>query len=86
MPDCRKGVAVIENENEKRIDPIELFAPLFGRPDEKPFQMRFGNKIFEVAMYFNKNGVQSILTQFMDLILSEKLSENRIFDNDDETL
>jgi len=76
----------MENENEKRIDPVELFAPLFGSPDEKPFQMRFGNKTFEVAMFFSRNGVQSTLTQFMDLILSERLSGNRIFDNDDKTL
>lgn len=71
---------------EKITEPTELFSPMFGSPDRVSFQMKEGNKIYEVTTHFNSDGKQSVLQQFKDLILSENLLANRTFDNDERAL
>lgn len=73
-------------KQKETADPAELFTPLFGNPDKTTFRMQEGNKVYEVTTYFNAEGKQSVLQQFKDLILSEKLIENRTFDRSDEVL
>ena len=71
---------------EKITEPAELFSPLFRNPDKVFFQIKEGNKIYEVTTHFNSKGKQCILQQFKELILAKNLLANRIFDNDDEAL
>ena len=39
-----------------------------------------GGTIYEVNIHFNPEGNQSVLQQFSELLISEKLIENRIID------
>ena len=48
--------------------------PLRAIPTENFFSMKIGGTTFEVSTHFNTNGRQSVLQQFRDLILSEKIA------------
>lgn len=74
------------NRREKITEPAELFSPMFDTPDKVSFQIKEGNKIYEVTTHFNSDGKQSVLQQFKDLILSENLLANRTFDNNEGAL
>lgn len=76
----------MSSKQPKITEPAELFTPHFGSPDKMSFQIKDGNKIFEVTTHFNADGRQSVLQQFKELILSEGLIGNRTFDNTDKAL
>lgn len=40
---------------------------------ENEFSLKIGGTTYEVSTHFNQNGRQSVLEQFKELILSEKL-------------
>ena len=44
------------------------------------FKIKMGGTIYEVNIHFNPEGNQSVLQQFRELLISEKLIENRIID------
>lgn len=76
----------MSSRREHMTEPTELFSPMFGNPDKTSFQMKDGNKIYEVTTHFTSEGKQSVLQQFKELILSENLLANRTFDNDEGAL
>ena len=53
------------------------FNSLFEHTD---FKIKMGGTIYEVNIHFNPEGNQSVLQQFRELLISEKLIENRIID------
>lgn len=77
---------MMNKRQERMTEPAELFSPLFGTPDKTSFQIKDGQKVYEVTTYFSSDGKQSVLQQFKELILSENLLLNRTFDNIEEAL
>lgn len=47
-------------------------APIFDK-DNLDFELKIGGTTYEVCSHFNIDGKQSVLEQFKNLILSEKL-------------
>ena len=47
-------------------------APIFDK-DNLDFELKVGGTTYEVCSHFNIDGKQSVLEQFKNLILSEKL-------------
>ena len=47
-------------------------APIFNK-DNLDFELKIGGTTYEVCFHFNIDGKQSVLEQFKNLILSEKL-------------
>lgn len=52
--------------------PIELITPAFDK-DNLNFEIKISGTVYEVHSHFNIDGKQSVLEQFKNLILSEKL-------------
>ena len=52
--------------------PNELLTPMFDE-ENLDFELKIGGTTYEVCSHFNINGKQSVLEQFKNLILSEKL-------------
>lgn len=60
-------------ENEK-ITPAPDFSPVaLYADDDNKFSVKIGGTFFEVTTHFNTEGKQSVLEQFKNLILSERL-------------
>ena len=76
----------MNNKSGKTTEPAELFSQMFGNPDNVSFQIKEGNKVYEVTTHFNREGKQCVWQQFKELILAENLLENCTFDNDGEIL
>ena len=52
--------------------PIELITPTFDK-DNLNFEIKIGGTVYEVHSHFNIEGKQSVLEQFKNIILSQKL-------------
>lgn len=52
--------------------PIELITPTFDK-DNLNFEIKIGGTIYEVHPHFSIEGKQSVLEQFKNIILSQKL-------------
>ena len=62
-----KGRACMEDNKPYAFDPSELLA------GEDTFEMKVGGTIYEVRTHFDTDGRQSVLEQFMTLILQQKV-------------
>ena len=49
------------------------FSPAVLFPGESSFEMNIGSTTYEVSTHFSADGKQSVLEQFMALILKEQL-------------
>ena len=58
---------MIENNKPNAFDPSELLS------GEDTFEMKVGGTTYEVSTHFNTEGRQSVLEQFMALILQQKV-------------
>ena len=58
---------MIENNKPNAFDPFELLS------GEDTFEMKVGGTTYEVSTHFNTGGRQSVLEQFMALILQQKV-------------
>ena len=52
--------------------PIEVLTPTFDK-DNLNFEIKIGGTVYEVHSHFNIEGKQSVLEQFKNIILSQKL-------------
>lgn len=52
---------------------IERYEDYFATSAEATFDMKIGGTVYEVSTHFSENGKQSVLQQFRDLLLSQKL-------------
>ena len=52
--------------------PIELITSAFDK-DNLNFEIKIGGTVYEVHSHFNIEGKQSVLEQFKNIILSQKL-------------
>lgn len=59
---------VIQNKTTTDLSPATLYAD-----DDNKFSIKIGGTFFEVTIHFSVKGKQSVLEQFKNLILSEKL-------------
>ena len=57
----------MEDNKPYSFDPSELL------PGEDTFEMKVGGTTYEVSTHFNTDGRQSVLEQFMALILQQKV-------------
>jgi len=60
-----KGDTNMDNNNKS------FFAPFF-EVTNTPFVMKMGNTTFEIATHFNKNGRETVLQQFEELLTEIK--------------
>lgn len=59
---------IIQNRSTIDFSPTALYAE-----DDNKFSLKIGGTFFEVTTHFNTEGKQSVLEQFKNLILSERL-------------
>lgn len=59
---------VIQNKPTIDLSPVALYAN-----DDNKFSVKIGGTFFEVTTHFNTDGKQTVLEQFKNLILSERL-------------
>ncbi|WP_270625222.1 hypothetical protein [Ligilactobacillus ruminis] len=62
-----KGDTNMDNNNKS------FFAPFF-EVNNTPIIMKMGNTTFEITTHFNKNGRETVLQQFEDLLTEMKAS------------
>ena len=52
---------------------IERYEDYFATSADTTFDMKIGGTVYEVSTHFSEDGKQSVLQQFRDLLLSQKL-------------
>ena len=52
---------------------IERYEDYFAASAEATFDMKISGTVYEVSTHFSEDGKQSVLQQFRDLLLSQKL-------------
>ena len=50
-----------------------LYGDVFENKAESHFSLKIGGTVYEVSTHFSADGRQSVLRQFSDLLLSQKL-------------
>ena len=62
-------VEIMKNESRLDLSPAALYAD----DGDNKFSVKIGGTYFDVTTHFNVDGKQSVLEQFKNLILAEKL-------------